>query len=77
MCIPGAVFGSTVYEWFGPRKTLLVLNPILSSAFMAMTLANWSAAQEAGMAEILLMAFRVIQVNKSKENITEPSQYCV
>ncbi|XP_066972663.1 facilitated trehalose transporter Tret1-like isoform X2 [Macrobrachium rosenbergii] len=61
MCIPGSLISASIYEWLGPRKTMLAFTPILGLFFMAMALASWETVQEAGMAETILLTSRVIQ----------------
>ncbi|XP_068233955.1 facilitated trehalose transporter Tret1-like [Palaemon carinicauda] len=61
MCIPGSLMGSSIYEWMGPRRTMLGLTPLLGISFMTMALAAWEMMQEAGMAATILLTSRVIQ----------------
>ncbi|XP_064097023.1 facilitated trehalose transporter Tret1-like isoform X1 [Macrobrachium nipponense] len=61
MLIPGSFIGSSAYEWAGPRRTFLIVSLILCCSIMSMSLASWSLVQEAGMAETLLLASRVVQ----------------
>ncbi|XP_064096416.1 facilitated trehalose transporter Tret1-like [Macrobrachium nipponense] len=61
MCIPGSLIGASIYEWLGPRKTMLALAPTLGLFFMTMAVASWEIVREAGMAETVLLTSRVIQ----------------
>ncbi|XP_068244975.1 facilitated trehalose transporter Tret1-2 homolog [Palaemon carinicauda] len=61
MCIPGAVIAASIYEKFGPRRMFLALTPVLCLSFMAMALASLQTIANTGLAQIILLACRVVQ----------------
>lgn len=62
MLIPGSVVGGALADLLGPRTLLLLLTPLLTAAMAAMHLVSYKAVQDAGLAEALLLASRVLQV---------------
>lgn len=63
ICIPGALVGGMLCEKLGPRRLLLLLSPLLCSAFVLMKAATWKIVLQAGLAEVLLLSCRVVQVS--------------
>lgn len=60
--IPGALVGGMMCEWLGPRRLLLLLSPLLCASFVLMRVAVWEVVVQAGLAEVLLLSCRVVQV---------------
>ncbi|XP_071546433.1 trehalose transporter 1-like protein isoform X2 [Panulirus ornatus] len=61
MCIPLSTIGGLISEWLGPRRSTLILSPLVAASFVVMHLASWKLILEAEMAYVILMICRVVQ----------------
>ncbi|XP_047474484.1 facilitated trehalose transporter Tret1-2 homolog [Penaeus chinensis] len=61
LLIPGSVAGGALAELLGPRTLLLLMTPLLTAGVAAMHFASYKQVQDAGLAEVLLLAARSVQ----------------